>query len=169
MGAIARFEAKTSSLNVQNSEPESNSDLPIVIIGAHLDSINQWNPWFGKAPGADDDGSGTTSTFEAFRLLAENDFVPKRPIEFHWYSAEEGGLLGSQKVAAEYIRKGVPILGMYQADMTGFVPKTKKPIIGIATDNVSPSLGEFVKMLVVEYCSIDTMDVQCGYNLSLYK
>ncbi|KXN68645.1 Zn-dependent exopeptidase, partial [Conidiobolus coronatus NRRL 28638] len=31
----------------------------IVILGAHLDSINQKNPEFGRSPGADDDGSGS--------------------------------------------------------------------------------------------------------------
>jgi bacterial leucyl aminopeptidase len=30
----------------------------VVILGAHLDSINWLNPWFGRSPGADDDGSG---------------------------------------------------------------------------------------------------------------
>jgi leucyl aminopeptidase len=157
---IARFEAKPELLKVQKSEPEP--ELPLIIIGAHIDSINQFNPWFGKAPGADDDGSGTTSTFEVFRILAENGFSPKRPVEFHWYSAEEGGLLGSQKVAEDYIRRGIPVLSMYQVDMTGFVPKLKKPIIGVATDNISPTLGAFVKKLVQEYCSIEAMDVQCG-------
>jgi leucyl aminopeptidase len=33
----------------------------IVIMSAHLDSVNQWNPYFGRSPGADDDGSGFNS------------------------------------------------------------------------------------------------------------
>lgn len=94
--------------------------------------------------------------------MIEKGFYPKRPIEFHWYSAEEGGLLGSQKVAEDYVSRGIQILSMYQVDMTGFVPKSKNPIIGIATDNVSPTLGKFIKKLVDEYCSIEAMDVQCG-------
>lgn len=28
----------------------------IIILSAHQDSVNQWNPWFGRSPGADDDG-----------------------------------------------------------------------------------------------------------------
>jgi leucyl aminopeptidase len=160
VSVIARFEAERDFLKLQRNDADS--ELPLIIIGAHIDSINQWNPWFGKAPGADDDGSGTTSTFEAFRILAENGFSPKRPVEFHWYSAEEGGLLGSQKVAQDYTKRNIPVLSMYQVDMTGFVPKLKKPIVGIATDNISPTLGLFVKKLVAEYCSIDSMDVQCG-------
>jgi bacterial leucyl aminopeptidase len=30
-----------------------------VILSAHLDSVNGENPWYGRSPGADDDGSGT--------------------------------------------------------------------------------------------------------------
>ena len=33
----------------------------LVILGAHLDSVNWLNPWFGRSPGADDDGSGIYS------------------------------------------------------------------------------------------------------------
>jgi bacterial leucyl aminopeptidase len=43
----------------------------IVILSAHIDSVNQWNPWFGRAPGADDDGSGifgTNSWFHSTNL-----------------------------------------------------------------------------------------------------
>ncbi|KAI9593549.1 hypothetical protein BDF19DRAFT_448101 [Syncephalis fuscata] len=66
-----------------------------VIIGAHLDSTNS-KDHAGRAPGADDDGSGTVSSFEAFRALIDSGFKPKRSIEFHWYAGEEGGFLGSQ-------------------------------------------------------------------------
>jgi bacterial leucyl aminopeptidase len=36
----------------------------VVIIGAHIDSVNWLNPWFGRSPGADDDGSGIFSTWK---------------------------------------------------------------------------------------------------------
>lgn len=52
------------------------------------------------APGADDDGSGTISILKAFCVLAETGYTPLRgPVEFHWYAAEEGGLMGSQAIA----------------------------------------------------------------------
>lgn len=71
----------------------------MTIIGAHQDSMNYLFPLL-PAPGADDDGSGTVSILEAFRVLAESGFVPEYgPVEFHWYAAEEGGLLGSQAIA----------------------------------------------------------------------
>lgn len=42
--------ASSSSMSKENA---------VVILGAHLDSVNWLNPWFGRSPGADDDGSGT--------------------------------------------------------------------------------------------------------------
>ena len=57
------------------------------------------------------------------RILIAKGFVPVRPIEFHWYAGEEGGLLGSQKVVAEYKSKQIPVIGVLNADMTGFSSK----------------------------------------------
>lgn len=39
---------------------------PITIIGAHIDSLSRYDP-FARAPGADDDGSGTVTILEACR------------------------------------------------------------------------------------------------------
>ena len=45
-----------------NATEEVNSEENgVVILGAHLDSVNWLNPWWGRSPGADDDGSGTPS------------------------------------------------------------------------------------------------------------
>lgn len=85
---IARFEPKVR-----------NWTQPLTILGAHQDSANYLFPLL-PAPGADDDCSGTVSILEAFRVLALSGFIPKDgPVEFHWYAAEEGGLLGSQAIA----------------------------------------------------------------------
>jgi leucyl aminopeptidase len=46
--------------------------------------------------------------------LVDNGFKPERPVEFHWYSAEEAGLLGSQAVAAEYKKQGKQVVAMLQ-------------------------------------------------------
>ncbi len=83
---------------------EFSQNPEIVILSAHQDSVNMWNPWFGRSPGADDDGSGTTTVFEAMTVLVEGGYVPSsRILEFHFYAAEEGGLLGSQKVVEQYV------------------------------------------------------------------
>lgn len=53
---IVRLEDSNATEDVNS---ESNG---IVILGAHLDSVNWLNPWFGRSPGADDDGSGILET-----------------------------------------------------------------------------------------------------------
>ncbi|KAF9182232.1 Leucine aminopeptidase 1 [Haplosporangium sp. Z 11] len=98
-----RFEGKDESLYISP-----------IIIGAHLESVNAWFLALARSPGADDDGSGTVTTLEVFRSLINIGYHPVRSIEFHWYSAEEAGLLGSQDVAEDYRCKSVEVLAMIQ-------------------------------------------------------
>ncbi|KAK5002240.1 Leucine aminopeptidase 1, partial [Elasticomyces elasticus] len=99
-----------------------------VVIGAHQDSINLFLPSILAALGADDDGSGTVTILEALRvLLMSQDIVAGKganTVEFHWYSAEEGGLLGSQAIFSSYERAGRDVRAMLQQDMTGYTHAT---------------------------------------------
>lgn len=129
-----------------------------VVVGAHQDSINLFFPAWLSAPGADDDGSGTVTILESLRtLLTSEDIVQGKAnntIEFHWYSAEEGGLLGSQAIFSSYEKEGRDIKAMLQQDMTGYVQGTldagKKESVGVITDFVNPALTEFIKTVVTE-------------------
>ncbi|KAM0810541.1 putative Leucyl aminopeptidase [Seiridium cardinale] len=145
-----------------------------VVIGAHQDSINLWLPSILPAPGADDDGSGTVTILEAFRVLLQSQEVieGKAPntIEFHWYSAEEGGLLGSQAIFADYEKKGRVVKAMLQQDMTGFIQRTidagKPESVGVITDYVDPGLTVFIKKVIEAYCEIPWVETKCGYACS---
>ena len=118
---------------------QSNSTI---VIGAHQDSINHAFPMTGRAPGGDDDGSGTMTTLEVLRvLLGSKELLEgkaENTIEFHWYAAEEGGLLGSQAIWKEYEKEGRDVKAMLQQDMTGFIHLTveagKKPEFGLMTE-----------------------------------
>lgn len=129
-----------------------------VVIGAHQDSINLWLPSILGAPGADDDGSGTVTIMEVFHtLLKSKDVVggsAPNTVEFHWYSAEEGGLLGSQAIFQSYEKAGRDVKAMLQQDMTGFVQGTedagKPESVGVITDFVHPGLTAFIKKVIEE-------------------
>lgn len=129
-----------------------------VVIGAHQDSINLFFPSFFAAPGADDDGSGTVTILEALRVLLQFEAVLKgnasNTIEFHWYSAEEGGLLGSQAIFTAYAKEGRDVKAMLQQDMTGYVQKTldagEPESVGVITDYVNPALTDFIKEVVTQ-------------------
>lgn len=147
------------------SASKSSKNKTVVVVGAHQDSANMWP--FLPAPGADDDGSGTTSTLFAFKALNEAGFVPSdSDLEFHWYSAEEGGLLGSQAIAEEYSSQGVKVKAMVQMDMTAWVKQGTKESVGVITDYVDPALSQFITKAVEAYLDIPPVPTKCGYACS---
>lgn len=145
-----------------------------IVVGAHQDSINLLFPGLLRAPGADDDGSGTITTLEALRLLAkayyEGTFVPHNTLEFHYYSAEEGGLLGLIDVFTRYADRNETVLAMLQQDMTGYtagsVDKGVEPHFGLISDYVSANLNDFIKVIIDNYNSIPYHETSCGYACS---
>lgn len=133
---------------------QSNSTI---VIGAHQDSANLWLPILA-APGADDDGSGTVTIMEVFRTLLKSKDVlagkAANTIEFHWYSAEEGGLLGSQAIFSEYEKQHRDVKAMLQQDMTGYIKGTldagEPESVGVIVDYVDPALTKFIKIVIEE-------------------
>ncbi|KAM9890989.1 hypothetical protein OXX79_011044, partial [Metschnikowia pulcherrima] len=126
------------------------------------------------APGADDDGSGTVTTLEALRLvsgaIAAGDYAPYNTLEFHYYSAEEGGLLGSVDVFSRYFDQKKTVVGMLQQDMTGYTQGTVdsgvEPHFGLINDYTSAKQNAFIRVVVDAYCSIPVHETECGYACS---
>lgn len=86
-----------------------------IVIGAHLDHIGARR---GKVNnGADDNASGSACVLALAKRLAGTK--PPVTIEFHWYTGEEQGLLGS----AHYTRRPIGDLSEYKLmlnfDMVG--------------------------------------------------
>ena len=137
-----------------------------IVIGAHQDSVNQASPSSGKAPGADDDGSGSMTILEALRVILSDPKVAAgeapNTLEFHWYSAEEGGLLGSQAIFTDYKNRGVDVKAMLQQDMTGYVKAGTTESVGIITDFVDVSLTAFIKKVIT---AVSAIDLHLGLSL----
>jgi len=123
------------------------------------------NPRSGRAPGADDDGSGAVAILEALRLLLIGGYQPLRPVEFQWYAGEEAGLLGSQAIAQSYQKSKRIVAGMMQLDMVSY-PNKDRPDVGIVTDYTDTNLNALVRNLVTTYTSLTTGDFECGYACS---
>jgi leucyl aminopeptidase len=146
------------------------SDLTVsaqtVILGGHIDSIN--NGAAGVAPGADDDASGSSTVLEVFRVLMANGFVPRRTVEFHAYAAEETGLRGSQVIARDYKAIGRQVYSMLQFDMVCYpYPKVEgKALIGLIEDYTSANLNSFLKLVMTAYVEIGFTSSLCGYACS---
>ncbi|KAM5349357.1 hypothetical protein ACJ41O_005862 [Fusarium nematophilum] len=141
-----------------------------IVVGAHQDSVNLQNRAAGRAPGADDDGSGSITILEAFRVLLTDSRIASgqaaNTIEFHWYAGEEAGLLGSSAIFQQYLRQGRDVKAMLNQDMTGYIKPGTREVIGIITDNVDLSLTAYLKKVIAAYTSLSTADSECGYGCS---
>ncbi|KAI0004798.1 Zn-dependent exopeptidase [Xylariaceae sp. FL0662B] len=170
---ISASEAKNASAKpfthswVQNSIiatiPGQSTDK--IIIGAHQDSVNQRDRT-GRSPGADDDGSGSMTTLESLRVLLSDPKIAAgegtNTLEFHWYSAEEAGLLGSADIFDAYSEAGEVVKAMLQQDMTGYGSAP----MGVITDRVDSGLTDFIRKVIDTYATIGYVDTECGYGCS---
>jgi Zn-dependent M28 family amino/carboxypeptidase len=77
-----------TSMNVV-AETSGRADK-VIVVGAHLDSVEE-------GPGINDNGSGSAAILEIAREARKRHIRPLNKVRFMWYSAEEAGLVGSQK------------------------------------------------------------------------
>lgn len=136
----------------------------IVVLGGHLDSINQG--WGGgqQAPGADDNASGSANLLETLRIISQKG-QPQRTVEFFWYAGEESGLLGSAEIAKSYKGEKRDVVAVLQLDMTSY-PGAGEFVIGNMTDFTSKWLHEYLRAVNETYLHARIVDDQCGYGCS---
>lgn len=106
------------AIKVGNSKPNE-----IVMYGAHIDSTaGESYSDEPKAPGADDDGSGSVALSEIAHAI--KDLPLDRTVVFSLFSGEEQGLWGSRAMAEQYKQSPQQgkIIAMYQMDMIGYAP-----------------------------------------------
>lgn len=151
-------------LHIQGRNASLSHHRGLTVLGAHLDSVNLF-PWL-PAPGADDDGSGTVTLLESLRALGKAGWAPESSVEFHWYSAEEGGLLGSQAIASAYQQNHIDVQAMLQMDMTAFLKEGTEERIGMVTDYVSPELTDYMERLIEAYVDVPVVRSQMDYGAS---
>jgi leucyl aminopeptidase len=126
----------------------------VIILGSHLDSINGSDPTGGRAPGADDNASGTATNMEIFRVLMEQGFQPQRTIEIHAYAAEEAGLVGSNNMANRYKADHVNVVAMVQHDMDLYKPAGTEDKIWFVTNNADAGFNDLLGQLSDGYIGI---------------
>lgn len=86
----------------------------VVIVSGHLDS------WDGPgSQGTTDNGTGSSVTIEAARILSEVDAQPKRTIRFILWTGEEQGLLGSRAYVQELSEEERARISAVLVDDTG--------------------------------------------------
>jgi len=104
---------ETAWQNVIATKPGTTNPEQQVVICGHMDDRSEQPETY--APGADDNGSGTTAVIEAARIFADYNF--EKTIKFCLWTGEEQGLLGSAAYAAEAFARGDDIIGVFNFDM----------------------------------------------------
>ena len=117
------------SRNIIAEKIGSGSDArQVVIVTAHLDSINLAGGPAASAPGADDNGSGSAGVLEIGRVL--QDQAAKHDLRLILFGGEEQGLFGSKHyVASLSSAEKKRIRAVVNMDMVGVSNETSRSVL----------------------------------------
>ncbi|MBK9964465.1 MAG: Zn-dependent exopeptidase M28 [Holophagales bacterium] len=104
----------TSGRNVVGERTGTSRPSEIVLICAHLDDM----PTGATAPGADDNGSGSTAVLLAAQILSSHAF--ERTVRFVLFTGEEQGLYGSAAYATLLSGQGANVVAVLNLDMISY-------------------------------------------------
>jgi leucyl aminopeptidase len=156
--------SSTNQKSIRVRLPGKSRASEIIVLGAHLDSINiEWSDT-KKAPGADDNASGSSNLFEALRILSTRPQA-ERTIDFIWYAGEESGLLGSAEIAKSYKAQKADVVAVLQLDMTLY-PGAGEFTLGSMTDFTNPWLRGYLETINDLYIKARIVEDTCGYACS---
>ena len=170
---------------LKGTDPKDNR---IFIISGHLDNMRtNVMDSTGDAPGADDDGSGTSAVLECARIMSKHSFPAT--IIFVAVSGEEQGLFGSTYMAEKAKKENWnieavlnnDIMGSNNSNETGIINNTKVRVfsegiphydteeqlkrimaLGLENDSKSRELARYVKEIGERY--VDHLDVVLIYR-----
>jgi len=117
----------------------ANPDSPLVILGAHFDSVE-------GTPGADDNASGVAVLLETARLLAGARL--KYQLFFCAFNLEEQNMIGSSHFAKKLKNAGAKIRAMISLEMVGFIDRragSQKYPVGLSW--FYPERGDFIGVI----------------------
>eukprot|EP00756_Hemistasia_phaeocysticola_P031682 Hpha_TRINITY_DN16367_c1_g9::TRINITY_DN16367_c1_g9_i1::g.62892::m.62892 len=124
----------------------------IIVTGAHYDSRSTDNTSpTQRAPGADDNASGTSALLEIARIISKLGVTLDHTLRLIAFSGEEQGLLGSRALAQKWADEGVNVVTMFNADMLGYQIPDQPITLGFKDRSVSIETTEAVRELVGIY------------------
>jgi hypothetical protein len=118
----------STSRNVIAEKSGSDATPQVVIVTAHLDSINLQGGPAANAPGADDNASGSAGVLEMARVF--QDHQGTHDLRFILFGGEEQGLFGSQRyVASLSAAERARIRAVINMDMIGTVNSATRGVL----------------------------------------
>lgn len=118
-----RLDTTTTQVNVVATLPGTETPEEIYVIGGHYDCYCDNANLFVRAPGADDDASGTSCVLESAKAIMHTGYRPRSTLVFIAFASEELGMtstMGSVHYALEAGERGDDIKLVINNDMIGF-------------------------------------------------
>jgi len=160
---VSRFEFRSDMPPCVVAEFAGRDPDRIIVSGAHYDSRSTDNTSPDqRAPGADDNASGTSAMLEIARIIHELGIKLDHTLRLIAFSGEEQGLLGSRAIAQKWADDGVNVVAMFNADMLGYQIPGEPITLGFKDRSVSIEMTEAVRELVGVYLP----DLPTGYSAS---
>jgi len=144
----------------------------IIVVGAHYDSRAQRNVPTERAPGANDDASGSSVLLELARVVQLKDLSFERTIRLTAFSGEEQGLVGSDFYARDLRSNDVDVVAMFNGDMLGWKPAGSAVALGMKRDYVDTQLlqsANEITQLYVPELDIGLSTSCCSDYVSFYE
>jgi len=141
--------------NIVSCLPGTVTPDQIVVMGAHLDNI----PSTGRAPGANDDGSGSASLMAAAAAIHTLGATFGKTLCFEHYTGEEQGLRGSRAMAELRAKRGDDVVAMLQQDMIAVQLPGDQTGLAFVDDTraTDPDLTDAVEMILRNYVDPNLM------------
>lgn len=122
------FRGMATTYNVF-AETKTGRDDSVVMVGAHLDSVN-------AGPGINDNGSGSAVLLEIAEQMSR--VKPRNKVRFAWWGAEESGLVGSTYYVDNLTQEEIDDIALYlNFDMVG----SPNPVFFIYDGDDSDGVG----------------------------
>jgi len=135
-----------NSDNVIAELPGALDPQKVVLVGAHYDSINHAGST-AKAPGADDNASGTAAVLELARIFVASGQQFRYTVRFCLFASEEFGLVGSDHYSADLVAAGVEVVAMLNTDMNAYRDPTDALDLDMVTNDTTGWLTDDLVLL----------------------
>ncbi|KZV63675.1 Zn-dependent exopeptidase [Peniophora sp. CONT] len=144
--------------NVICRYPSTVNTTGTVLISGHYDSRGSFGS--PRAPGADDDGSGTTGVLNIARTIGKLGVTFRSNVEIVTFAGEEQGLYGSRYYSKDLKEEGKNLTLMIQADMTAYHVPGEPMQLGLPETIGTPE----VTQLVANITAIYAPELKVGYS-----
>jgi acetylornithine deacetylase/succinyl-diaminopimelate desuccinylase-like protein len=161
------------SPNVIGILPGVTDPTKIVVVGGHYDSRGPTSTSATqRAPGANDNGSGTGAVITMAKVIHELNATFDYTIHFLAYSGEEQGLYGSAAYATKLQTEKASVIGVLNADMVAYRVPTEKTQCAFPSRYSTPALETLAREAVATYVPELTIGITtacCSDHQSYYN